>query len=289
MAVEQGLTTVLEKAVAVDHVEQFGRSVKSFTDLIGAFEPLALPVGATIKTYTSKVTLAGGKVAKGEIIPLSEVEVEPGQSYELEYDKRRKAVPAEDIQKYGFEAAIERTDQALLKELYKNIRTTLVTNLADGTGAATGEGIQATLAQSWGKIQVAFEDDAVRTVAFINPLDVADYLAKAEISTQTMFGMRYLENFLGVDVILLSAQVPAGTLYMTAAENLNIAFADVRGELQKAFDFTADASGYIGILHDIQHERLTAETVTLSGIVLYAERLDGVVVGTITAPEPAGD
>lgn len=283
MAAEVGLTTVLEKAVAIDHVEQFGKSVKSFTDLIGAYRPTAMPVGSTVKTYTSKTTLAGGKVPKGEIIPLSEVQVVPGASYELEYDKRRKAVPAEDIQKYGFASAVERTDSALLKELYKNIRTTLVANLATGTGTATGEGVQATLAQSWGKIQVAFEDDAVKTVAFINPLDVADYLAKAEISTQTMFGMRYLENFLGTDVTLLSAQVPKGTLYMTAANNLNIAYADVRGELQKAFNFTADESGFIGILHDIQHERLTAETVTLSGIILYAERLDGVVVGAITA------
>lgn len=45
--------------------------------------------------------------------------------------------------------------------------------------------------------------------------------------------------------------------YVTAAQNIKVAFADVDGELSKAFDFTKDDLGLIGILHDIQHERMT--------------------------------
>lgn len=39
-----------------------------------------------------------------------------------------------------------------------------------------GEGLQVAMAQAWGKVQVVFEDDEVRTIAFASPLDVATEL-----------------------------------------------------------------------------------------------------------------
>ena len=278
----ENLTENLVKAVAVDYVEQFGRQMRSLTELLGAYDPIALPIGSVLKTYTSKVTLAGGVVPKGDLIPLSEVEMEDGPTYELVYDKRRKAVAAEDIQKYGFERAIAMTDEALIKELHKGIRTKLVANLSGATGTATGAGLQASLANAWGKVQTAFEDDAVNLVAFVNPEDAADYLGRAEISTQTMFGMKYVENFLGVDLVFINSQITKGTAFVTAANNLKVAYANVRGEMSKAFPFITDSTGIIGILHDVNASHLTAETVTLSATVMFAERLDGVVKATIT-------
>lgn len=287
MTVEEKLTRTLTKAQEIDYVNQFGRQFKSLQELLGIHEAIPMRVGDQIKTYKSSVTLAGGVVAPGEIIPLSEVKLEPADPIELAYDKRRKAVPAEDIQRYGFDRAIRMTDDVLLKEIQKNIRKTLVDNLAKGTGAATGEGLQKALADAWGKVQVAFEDDAVTTIAFVNPEDVATYLGGAQITTQSVFGLRYMEDFLGVNVVFMSPAITKGTAYVTAAKNLQLAFADVDGELSKAFDFTKDDLGLIGILHDIQHERLTAETVTFAGVAVFAEVLNGVVVTTITEAVPA--
>lgn len=281
---EVNLTRQLIKAQEIDYVAQFGREFKSLLELLGIHETIPMRVGDTLNTYKSTVTLAGGTVEPGAVIPLSEVKMEPGEPIVLEYDKRRKAVPAEDIQKFGFERAVRMTDEALLKELQKNIRQKLVDNLAKGTGAVSGTGLQGALAQGWGAVETAFEDDSVATIAFVNPQDVADHLGQAQLIHQTLFGMKYLEGFLGVNVVFMNALIPKGTAYVTAAKNLQVAFADVGGEMAKAFPFTKDNTGVIGILHDIQHERLTAETVTLSGLAIFAEVLNGVVKATIEAP-----
>ena len=55
------------------------------------------------------------------------------------------------------------------------------------------------------------------------------------------------------------------------------------GEIGKAFPFTTDATGLIGILHDRDSTRMNYETTIVTGLTLFAERLDGVVVGTIGA------
>lgn len=282
---EANLTTVLTKAQSIDFANQFGEQVGKLVDLLGVQRKMPLSAGSTINTYTSSVTLDGDPVEKGAVIPLSEVKLEAGDPISLVWDKKRKAVAVEDVQTYGFDQAINRTDNALLRELQKGIRGDLIAQLGTGTGTASGEGLQAALANAWGNVQVAFEDDDVRTIAFVNTMDVADYLGTAQITMQNAFGLNYVENFLGVDVVVITSLVDAGTFYATAADNLILAYANITGgEIDKAFDFVVDETGLIGVTHDINKQRLTAETITLSGIVLFAERLDGVIVGSITAP-----
>lgn len=280
----ENLTENLKRAQSIDFVETFGNSIKTLKDLLMIERTLSLSIGSTIKTYNSKVTLVDGKVEKGDLIPLSKVDVELAKTFELDYRKHRKAVSAEDIQKYGFNQAIIKTDKELIRELQKEVRGDFFAQLKTGTGATKGVGLQGALAQAWGRVQVAFEDDGVSTIAFVNPLDVADYLTKASISVQTAFGLNYIENFLGAKVVILSPQIDKGALYATAPENLVFAHAKVDGgEIGKAFDFVTDETGIIGVTHDIDKKRLTAETTTLSSGVLFAERLDGVIKSTIEA------
>ena len=287
MAVEANLTTNLGTAMSVDVAEQFGQRFNSLTQLLGVQRLLPMANGTLLKTYTSSVTLDGTAVAPGDIIPLSKVVLEDGPSQELVWDKKRKAVPMEDIQKYGFEKAISMTDAKLINEVQKGIRTKLLAQLATGTGEATGVGLQATMAQNWAAVTAKFDEDDVQAISFINPFDAADYLGQANISTQTAFGMTYVENFLNNRIVFMHGEVPKGTVYTTADQNLIAAFALMSGgEIGKAFDFVTDDTGIIGVTHDIDKKRLTAETITAYGIVLFAERLDGVVIGTITAPIP---
>ena len=281
MAAETGLTTKLSKAIEVEFVNKFGLQVGALIELLNVRRKVEMPLGATIKTYKSSVTLAEGKVAKGDIIPLSEVKKEVADTFELEWNKFRKAVAIEDIQMYGAKQALMNTDEALLKEVQKGIRKKLIDNLAKGTGKAEGVGLQAALAQGWGAVQTVFEDDAVQTIAFANPQDIADYLAKANISIQTAFGLSYVENFMGASVVVISPLVPAKTIYATAPENLVIAYAPMNGEAGSTFDFYSDDTGLVGITHDTAKERLQAETILANAMVLFAERLDGVVVVTI--------
>lgn len=282
---EDNLTRNLGKALSIDFVERFGQRFKSLFELLGIERKLPMASGTVLKTYTSSVTLDGTEVAPGAVIPLSEVKMEEGPTQELTWDKKRKAVPMEDIQKYGFERAITMTDSKLINEIQKGVRTKLLDQLATGTGEATGVGLQATMAQNWAAVTAKFDEDDVQVISFINPFDVADYLGDASISTQSAFGMTYIQDFLNNKVVFMHGDIPKGTVYSTAAENLVAAYALMSGgEIGKAFDFTVDETGLIGVTHDVNKQRLTAETVTAYGIVLFAERIDGVVVGTIAEP-----
>lgn len=284
---ELNLTRSLGTALSIDFVEQFGQRFKSLFELLGIERKIPMASGSIIKTYTSTVTLDGTEVLPGAVIPLSEVKLEDGPSYELKWDKKRKAVPMEDIQTYGFETAITRTDNKLINEIQKGVRTKLLNQLATGTGAVSGENLQKVMAQAWAAVNTAFDEDDVQVISFINPFDAANYLGDAAISTQTAFGMNYLQDFLNNRVVFMHGDIPQGTVYSTADQNLVAAFAVMSGgELGKAFDFTTDETGLIGVTHDVNKQRLTAETITAYGIELFAERLDGVVVGTIATPAP---
>lgn len=288
-AAEGNLTRDLGKALSIDFTEQFGQRFKSLHELLGTQRVLPMASGTVLKTYTSSVTLDGTAVAPGDIIPLSSVKLEDGPTHELVWDKKRKAVPMEDIQKYGFDRAVSMTDSKLLGEIQKGVRTKLLAQLATGTGTASGEGLQMAMAQNWAAVATKFSEDDVQTISFINPFDAADYLGKAAISTQSAFGMTYVENFLNNKVVFMHGDIPKGTIYSTADQNLVTAYALMSGgEIGKAFDFVTDETGLIGVTHDVNKSRLTAETVTAYGIVLFAERIDGIVKGSITAPEPAG-
>ncbi|MGH2116582.1 hypothetical protein [Aerococcus sp. L_32] len=282
MAVEPNLTTELGTALSIDFVEQFGQRFRTLQELLGVQRTLPLAAGTLIKTYTSSVTLDGTQVAPGDIIPLSQVTLEDGPSHELEWDKKRKAVTMEDIQKYGFDRAVTLTDNKLINEIQKGVRTKLLTQLSTGTATATGTGLQQVMAKNWATVTAKFDEDDVQVVSFINPYDAGDYLGNANISTQSAFGMTYIEDFLNNRVVFMSAQIPEGTVYSTADGNLVAAYALMSGgQINQAFDFTTDSTGLIGVTHDINKQRLQAETVTAYGIELFAERLDGIVVGTI--------
>lgn len=282
MAVEPNLTTELGTALSIDFVEQFGQRFRTLQELLGVQRTLPMAAGTLIKTYTSSVTLDGTQVAPGDIIPLSQVTLEDGPFHELEWDKKRKAVTMEDIQKYGFDRAVTLTDNKLINEIQKGVRTKLLTQLSTGTATATGTGLQQVMAKNWATVTAKFDEDDVQVVSFINPYDAGDYLGDANISTQSAFGMTYIEDFLNNRVVFMSAQIPEGTVYSTADGNLVAAYALMSGgQINQAFDFTTDSTGLIGVTHDINKQRLQAETVTAYGIELFAERLDGIVVGTI--------
>lgn len=286
---EPGLSTDLGSALSIDFVERFGQRFKSLFELLGIQRVIPMAAGQVLKTYTSSVTLAGDPVPPGAVIPLSEVVMEDGPTQELTWDKKRKAVTMEDIQKFGFDRAVTMTDSKLIAEVQKGVRSKLLVQLATGTGTATGANFQKTLANNWGTVTTKFGEDDVQVISFANPMDVAAYLGEANISTQTAFGMTYVENFLNNRIVFMHGDIPAGTIYSTADENLVAAYANMTsGALGQAFDFTTEETGLIGVTHDINKQRLQAETITAYGIVLFAERLDGVVVGTIVDPTPAG-
>lgn len=278
----------LVRAREVEFTYMFSENVKKLLEALGVTRKIPKQAGTVLKAYKAKGTLGTGTVAEGDTIPLSKYETEAVNFGEITLKKWRKATSAEAIIERGYDQAVDMTTDRMLKDVQKEIRSNLFTFLATGTGTATGTGIQAALAQAWGQLQVKFEDDAIEAVYFVNPLDIADYLAEAEISTQTAFGMTYVENFLGLGTVIINSSVPKGKIYATAKENIVLYYVPVNGaDLGEAFDFTSDETGYIGIHEEADYTNMTASDTVINGMVFFAERLDGVVISTITQAEAA--
>lgn len=279
------LTTAadLARVREVDFVERFGESVKKLIEALGITRKIPKQAGTVLKTYKATGTLEDGAVAEGETIPLSKYKTEAVPYGEIKLNKWRKATTAEAIIERSFDQAVSMTTDRMLKDVQKKIRKDFFAFLATGTGTASGVGLQGALAQVWGQLQILFEDDDVQAVYFVNQLDIADYLATAEITTQTAFGFTYIENFLGLGTVILNSSVPRGKVYGTAVDNLVLYYIPVNGaDLQEAFSFTADETGYVGIHEQSDYTNLTAFDTVVNGMTLFAERLDGVVVGTVT-------
>lgn len=274
----------LAKAREIEFTYNFSENVRKLMEALGVTRKIAKQAGTVLKAYKAVGTLQDGDVAEGEVIPLSKYTTEPVNLGEITLKKWRKATSAEAIVERGYDQAVEMTTDRMLRDVQKAIRTDLFGFLATGTGEAKGADFQAVLAQAWGQLQVKYEDDAIASVFFVNPLDIADYLAQASITTQTAFGMTYVEDFLGLGTVIMNASVPKGKVYATAKENIVLYYIPVNGaDLGEAFDFTSDETGYIGIHETPDYTNMTASDTVVNGMVFFAERIDGVVVGTIGA------
>lgn len=277
----------MSKVREVDFVSQFTHnSLAKLIEVLGVTRKIPMMEGTTLYTYTTSGTLQSGAVAEGEVIPLSQYATAKSPVGEITLKKWRKAVSAEAIKKSGYDAAVNETDTALLRDVQKGVRTdffTFLNGTITGSTTATGVGLQAALANAWGKLQVQFEDDTAQAVYFVNPTDVSAYLGGATISTQTAFGMNYIEDFLGLGTVIMTSRVTAGTFVATAKENLILYYLTMNGDIARAFDLTADELGYIGIKSGYaNNERAQIESLVMSGIQFLVEYAAGVIKGTIS-------
>src|SRR5699024_6657253 len=108
----------------------------------------------------------------------------------------------------------------------------------------------------------------------------------ANITVQTAFGMNYVEDFLGLGTVIMSSRITQGTFVATAKENIILYYLTMNGDVARAFDLTADETGFIGINSGYQNNaRAQIESLVMSGIQYLVEYAEGVVKGTITSGE----
>lgn len=288
MGAESNVITAsdMAKVRELDFAQLFGESIKGFQKMLGVTRMIPVTAGTVLKKLTVTGTLQSGSVTEGDIIPLSNYETAYTSVGEATLKKYRKATTAEAILKGGFDQAVNTTNSKMVLDIQKAVRADLISSLAEGTETASGTGLQAALANAWGKLQVAFEDDAVQSVYFINPLDVAAYLGSATVSMQTAFGMSYIENFLGLGTVILTSQVSQGTFYATASQNIVAYYinANEANGLGDVFSFTTDPeTGFVGVHEEGNYTRLQAETVAVAGVDFFAEMPAGVIVGTVNS------
>lgn len=299
-AVENNLIDVqaLGEAKSIDFANKMGDRLNKLFEALGITNKIPMSVGSALKQYRFNVIdseAPNGDVAEGEIIPLTKVEREPVNITELEFRKFRKSTSAEAIQSHGYDLAINRTDAELIRYVQKKFRTDFFNTIEDAVNnpdrtnneALSGKNLQGALSRGRANLSVLL-DDEVTPIALVNPNDVAGHLADGFINSNgSQFGLNLLTPYVGVQVIEF-ADVPQGSVYMTTAENLNVAYANPQGEMGRAFNFASDQTGFVGVIHDIQANRLTADTVFASALSMFPENVDAVVSVAIEAPADGG-
>ena len=285
-------TSQMAKVREVDFTRRFtGSILRKLMEALGVTRKIPMQDGTTMYYYTTSGTLQDGNVGEGEIIPLSQYQRNKVPIGEITLKKWRKAASAEAILKSGYSEAVTETDNKLLIDVQTGIRTDFFNNLKgiDGTviGAST---LQMVLAKTWGNLQVLFENDAVQVVHFLHPLTIADYLGAANITVQTAFGFNYIEDFLGLGTVIMSSQIPQGQVISTAKENLILYYVPITSDAMRAFNLTADQTGYIGINSgNANNERAQVESLVMSGIQFLVEYAGGVVFGQIDSTPTLGE
>lgn len=277
----------LARVRQIDFVSQFGYNTKKLMELLGVMRLIPKQAGTMLKRHTVTGTLESGDVAEGDIIPLSKYTTVETPIGEITLKKWRKATSAEAILDKGYDQAVDETSDKMLQDIQGNIRTGIVDSLTiDGQPTASGANTQAALADAWGKLATIFENDAVETVYFLNPMDIASYLATAQITVQQAFGFSYVENFLGLGTVILNSRITAGTFKATAKQNMVGYYVPANeDDLAKAFNFVADETGLIAVHEYADYDRLTADSTFLSGIKIFADNAGGVIAGTISLGE----
>lgn len=273
----------------IEMLQNFKGDSDRLTEILGIFSPEVVAAGTTMYQYSVTGTLSSTSVAEGDEVPLSEYEVEKTPVATITVKSYRKLTTAQAILKGGYENAIAKTDRKMLSQVRAGIISDFFTFLGNGTGTATGAGLQAAFAQADAKLRDTMEtngDAADALVHFVNPFDIADYLAGADVSVQTVFGMQYLQSFMGVENIFITNKVAKGTMYVTPIENIHIYAVDFAALGTAGLEYTVQDGSLIGVHHTPAYNRTSAETYVLTGALMIAEIKDYIVKATITAAGP---
>lgn len=277
---------------AKDFVERFSESITKLTQALSTTRPQAMTQGNTIQMYKFTTDMASTTaVGEGEDIPLSGVKRTKDRSFTVSFEKARKAVSIEEVQRVGYDMAVLQSDKRILREIQKNVRKGFFDFLATApTDLGAQTNLQNAIAQAVGKLQVLFDDDAVQTIVFINPMDAAKYLGAADITNGASvgFGLTLLNNFLGGVTLIMNSSVPEGTFYATVKDNINLMYLDTNGESRKLFEnkaITTDETGLIALVRDDNTTNLTNQSTLYWGIKIFPEVANGVIKGTLKAPD----
>ena len=276
----------------VDFVTRFNDNWDALRRILGIMRPIRKAPGTQLISYSASVELESGDVGPGNVIPYSKATITQASKEDLTIKKYAKAVPIEDVDKYGAEVAIEKSDDAFLIKLQNMVLSNFYTFLQTGTLTGTASGWQMALAKAQGEVLNKFatiQKDVTAVVGFANILDAYDYLGGAEVTVQTQFGLNYIENFLGYSTLFLlpATFIPRNKVIATPAENIDLYYIDpgdsefARLGLNYA---TQGETNLIGFHAQGNYSTAVGETYAIMGMKLWAEYLDGIAVLTVSAP-----
>lgn len=273
----------------IDFVSRFGSNWDALRQILGVMRPIRKAPGTRLVAYTASVTLESGEVPEGAVIPYSKYQLVEAAHDDVTIEKYAKAVPIEDVNKYSVENAIEKSDDAFLNEL-QNVVLTRFYRFLNGDGeehlTATVGTWQQALAKAKGLVLNEFQKmrkTVTNVVGFANIMDLYDHLGNSEITTQTAFGLTYIQNFMGYSTLfLLSEQdIASGTVIAVPVENINLYYVDPSdsGFAKLGLNYTTQGeTNLIGFHANGNYSTAVGESFAIMGMTLWAEYINGIAI-----------
>ena len=248
-------------------------------------------IGTYYVAYTSQGSSSGKTYREGDEITLSHFDVEKVPLGEVNFIPYRLAVTAQAIQRGGIQNAVTR----IVNKAYKQLRSDTVADIFkwlkefnDPTVAAPASGtwsLQEMLAHTdeklFNTLETANENDT-DVIHFVNRSDAYDHLAGATITTQELFGMTYLENFLGITKVFLTNKVEAGTMFATPIANLHTYGIDYATLNNSDFEYRTDGTGLIGFDYSKEPNRASLGIYPVRTLTIVPEVEQFIVRGSTT-------
>ena len=286
------LTTNIEiNPREVDFVTRFGMNWQGLLDIIGIARPIKKQPGTVLTAKEVSIDLQSGDVAEGDEIPYSLVTISEKNVATLKLKKYSKGITIEDIDKYGYDIAVQRTDDALLNRLQGEVMSGFYAVLNTGTLTGSKTTFQQAIANAKGLVTNQFKKlrlDMTEVVGFVNVMDFYDYLGDANITVQTSFGMNYIKDFMGYNTIFLlsDTELAAGKVIATPVENLALYYLDAADSdfARAGLEYTVDGvTNLIGFHTEGKYSHAVSECYAIMGATMFAEYINGIAVVTFGA------
>lgn len=284
-AAPEGLTgqaQIQVRAREIDFVTSFGKNMQALLDIMGITRMIRKENGSVLKVKSVSGTLASGNVAEGDEIPLSKYEVTETPFDSIKIEKFRKAVSLEAIADKGYDAAVQLTDDEFKNDLQNNITDRFYTQLKAGTLSGYESTWQMAVAMAIGKVVDKFKKmkrTSTGIAVWVNTLDVYKYIGAANITLQTAFGMSYIQNFLGANIVFVSSEIPQNVVIATPLNNIVAYYVDPADSefVRAGLAYTTDPeTGFIGFHAQGTYERAISDMFAIMGVRLFAEYLDAI-------------
>lgn len=269
----------------IDYVERFNASWEAWSEILGIMRPIKKIPGTTLRSYKVTIDLNDTEYVEGDEVALSQANVEEVKHKDLELTPDRMRVTAKAVKDYGAEIAVRKTRSAFLNAVRGKVLDEFYAFALTGTLTGNEDTFQMAVAMAVARVKDKFKKmrlDYGNVVVFANTLDVGRYQGGAAITMQNREGIEYLKDFLGANTMVVSSEIPEGTVLAIPADNINLYYLDpADADLQELdlnyYTGNGDTS-VIGVAQEGVYSHVSGDTHVLYGLTLWAEYLDAIAV-----------
>lgn len=290
MAVLDNTILAADTCAALDEefVQNFRQDYDQLAEALGLYDVQTVSAGTALYQYKVTGSLNTNVPNEGDETPLSNYKVTKKAIGEVAPKRYAKLTTAEAILKSGMENSVLRTDRKMLAQLRSGILADFYAFLGNGTGAISGtaENLQMALAladAALGDEMEKNQDEGGTLVHYVNRQDAAEYLGEKDVTVQTAFGLTYLQSFLGVENVILTSSVAAGSVKVTPIENIHPYAIDFESLGDAGLTYETEDYGLIGVHHVPDYDRGSVKTYVMAGLTLIPEITNYIVNATFAA------